>query len=118
MISFKQFLLEKPLNPAQRIARSRTMKRLMPKIQMKRKLAMKKKASFDQLKARSVKKATDIVRKKLAKGDYSSMTYSQKIQIDKKLEKKKGLIKKLSKKLIPAIKQAEADRIKKAKENS
>jgi hypothetical protein len=44
------------------------------------------------------------------------MTYSQKIQIDKKVEKKKGAIKKLSKKLIPSMKQAEAERLKKAQE--
>lgn len=116
MITFKQFITEKPLTPSQRMARSRAMKRIMPKIQQKRKLAMKKKASMQQIKARAIKKATDIIRKKLAKGDYASMTYSQKIQIDKKLEKKKGAIKKLSKKLIPSMKQAEAERLKKEQE--
>ena len=58
MKTFKQYLIEKPLTPSQRIARSRQMKRLMPKIQKKREIAMRKKASSAQLKMRAQKKAT------------------------------------------------------------
>jgi len=119
MKSFKQYLTEKPLTPSQRIARSRQMKRIMPKIKKKREIAMRKKASPDQLKMRAQKKAIDVVRKKFVPDgqDYASMSYAQKIQLDKKIEKKKGLIKKIAKKLMPQIKRAEGERLKKLKAN-
>lgn len=118
MISFKEYIGE-ALTPQQRMARSRNMKRLMPKIMMKRKLAMKKKASPEQLKSRAIKKATDVVRKKLAKGqDYKVMSMAAKGQLDKKLEKKKAVIKKIAKKLLKQVKKADAERVAKAKENS
>ncbi len=119
MNSFKQYLIEKPLTPSQRIARSRQMKRIMPKIKKKREIAMRKKASPDQLKMRAQKKATDVIRKKFVPDgqDYKSMSFAQKIQLDKKVEKKKAAIKKIAKKLMPKIKRAEADRIEKLKAN-
>lgn len=119
MKTFKQYLTEKPLTPSQRIARSRQMKRIMPKIKKKREIAMRKKASSDQLKMRAQKKATDIIRKKFVPDgqDYASMSYAQKIQLDKKVEKKKAAIKKIAKKLMPKMKRAEAERIEKIKSN-
>ena len=113
MKTFKEYLIEKPLTPQQRMQRARIMKRLAPKMAMKRKLAMKKKAPKEQLQKRAEKQAKDILRKKFSgKADYNSMSFSQKIQIDKKVEAKKGLIKKIAKKLLPKIKQAEIERIK------
>lgn len=119
MISFKHYLVEKPLTPSQRVARSRQMKRLMPKIQKKREMAMRKKASSAQLKMRAQKKATTIVRNKFIPDgqDYASMSFAQKIQLDKKVEKKKAAIKKIAKKLMPQIKRDEAKRLEKLKAN-
>jgi hypothetical protein len=113
MKTFRQYLVEKPLNTAQRMKRSRQMKRLAPKIKMKRKLSMRKKASSDKIKERAEKKARDIVRKKLAGGkSYNDLSYTEKMKIDKKLELKTALVKKTAKKLIPQIKKMEAERIK------
>lgn len=119
MLSFRQFLTEKPLTPSQRLQRSRQLKRIMPKLQQKRKLALKKKASVTKIKSRAEKQARELIRKKLLKGkDYATLSFSQKIAVDKKLETKKGAIKKLTKKLIPKLKQAEAERLKKISGNS
>ena len=113
MIGFKKYLTEKPLTPQQRKARGRIMKRLAPKIAMKKKLAMKKKATPEKLKTRAMKKARDVVRAKFVKGkSYNDLSYAEKIQLDKKVEKKQAMIKKIAKKLIPAMKKAEAERIK------
>lgn len=113
MIRFKEYLTEKPLTPQQRIQRGRIMKRLQPKIAMKRKIAMKKKATPEKLKTRAMKKARDIVRAKFIKGkSYNDLSYAEKIQLDKKVEKKQAMIKKIAKKLLPKIKKAEAQRIK------
>jgi len=117
MMSFSQFLIEKPLTPKQRIQRGRLMKRLAPKMAMKRKITAKKKASPEKIKQRAIKQAKDIIRNKLAKDqDYNKMSYAAKIALDKKVEKKSAVIKKLSKKLIPKVKKAETERIKKLKD--
>lgn len=115
MITFKEYLIEKPLTPQQRMQRARVMKRLAPKIKMKRKLAMKKKANSGQIKNRAEKKAKDIVRQKFTKTNYNDLSYAEKIQVDKKVELKRGLIKKIAKKLIPQVRRDEAERLKKLK---
>ena len=95
------------------------MKRLAPKIAMKRKIAAKKKASPEKLKTRAMKQARDAVRAKFVKGkSYQELSYSEKIQLDKKVEKKQALIKKIAKKLLPKIKKAEAQRIKDLKKQA
>jgi|TARA_R110000744_G_scaffold88399_9_gene172328 hypothetical protein len=119
MIGFKEYLSEKPLTPQQRIARGRIMKRLAPKLAMKRKIAAKKKANPEKLKARAMKQARDVVRAKFVKGKkYIDLSNSEKGQVDKKVEKKQAMIKKIAKKLLPKIKKAEAERVKNLKKQS
>ena len=116
MKSFAEYLFEKPLTPQQRIARGRLMKRLAPKLARKRKIAAKKKASPEILKKRAFAKARDILRAKYLKDkDYNSLSYSEKLSIDKKISGKTTLIKKIAKKLMPKIKKAEAERLRKLK---
>lgn len=113
MITFKEYLIEKPLTPMQRIKRARVMKRLAPKLKMKRKIAAKKKASPEKIKKRAQKQARDIVRDKLTGGkNYHAMSYSQKFAVDQKLQAKSAVVKKIAKKLIPKLKKAEAERLK------
>ena len=119
MIGFKEYLSEKPLTPQQRIARGRIMKRLAPKLAMKRKIAAKKKANPEKLKARAMKQARDVVRAKFVKGKkYIDLSNSEKGQVDRKVEKKQAMIKKIAKKLLPKIKKAEAERFKNLKKQS
>lgn len=78
---------------------------------------MKKKATMSQVKDRAERRAKSIIRKKIAGGkDPASLSYSAKVQMDKKLELKKGVIKKLTKKLIPIVKKDEAERVRNAKQ--
>ena len=118
-MSFSEYLTEKPLTPSQRMARSRMMKRLAPRIKAKRKIAMKKKANPEKIKSRAEKKARDIIRKKFMPADksYDTLSYAEKIQLDKKVEKKKIAIKKIAKKLIPKVKKAEAERLANLRKN-
>ena len=116
MIAFEEYLIETPLTPQQRLKRARIMKRLAPKIAIKRKLAMKKKANPEKIKKRAQQKARDIVRAKLAGGkNYNSMSFAQRSTIDKKIKAKDQVVKKLAKKLIPKIKKAEQQRLKNLK---
>jgi hypothetical protein len=120
MITFVEYLEsieEAPLTPKQRMQRSRLMKRLAPRMAMKRKITMKKKANPEKIKGRAEKQARDIIRKKLLKDvDYNSLGFAQKVALDKRVEKKKAGIKKLAKKLIPKVKKAEQERLKKLKQ--
>ena len=105
---------EKPLTPSQRRARGRIMKRLAPKIALKRKIAMKKKASPEKIAKRAEKQAKEIIRNKILKDKkYQDLDVGQKTVIDKKVAKKKAAIKKIAKKLLPKVKKQEKIRLAK-----
>ena len=113
MKTFKQYLIEKPLNLAQRKKRSRQMKSMGSRMKMKRKLSMRKKSSPEKIKEKAARKARNIVREKLAGGkSHHDLSATEKMKIDKKLELKGALVKKVAKKLIPKVKKAENKRIK------
>lgn len=108
--------LEEALNTAQRMKRRAIMRRLKSKIQRGRKIAQRKRASQDKLKKRASRQARQIVRKKLAGargGNYNDLPLSSRQQIDKRLEKKKTLISRIAKRLIPKVRKAESQRLSK-----
>ena len=77
---------------------------------------MRKKKRFkspDQLLAKAQKMARDLIGKKLTGGiPIAQLSIPQKMQLAKKLDKKKGAIAKLSKKMMVKAKKAERERIK------
>lgn len=106
------------ISKAQRLKMSQRMKAKSATIAKKREIAMRKKASPEKLKKRAMKKARDILVKKILKDkDKSDLNLGQKEKVEKMLSKKKAVIKKIAKKLLPAVKKAEAERIKKRREN-
>ena len=105
----------KPLTIQQRVARGRVMKRLAPKMARARKAKAKRLADPNQLKIRAQKAAIAIVRKKVAgdKGvNYKNLSPSDKINVDKRVQKKSALIQKIAKKQLPKIRKAEQERLK------
>jgi nicotinic acid mononucleotide adenylyltransferase len=107
-----------PLTIAQRNAKARLMKRLAPKIARFRKMKAKRMADRDAIMKRAQKAARNVIRKKVAgeKGsDYSALSASEKISIDKLVAKKSAIIKKLAKKLLPKVRKAELERLKRAR---
>lgn len=112
--------IDEVLNMQQRLAKSRQMKKLASKIAMGRKRAMKRKAGMEALKKRAEKKARNMVRSKFAGkmgANYNELSYKSKEAVDKKVATKKGLIKKLTQRLIPQVKKAETERFKKMNED-
>jgi len=108
------------LNLMQRKKRARTMKRLAHKLRRIRKMKLKRMASKENIEKRANKAAIQAIRKKVAgkRGeDYKSLEASQKMSIDKLVEKKKDLIKRMAKRLLPKIRAKERERLKKAREN-
>lgn len=105
----------KPLSISQRKAIGRRMKKLAPKLQRIKKMKAKKMANTDVIKKRAQKAAIQVVRKKVA-GDrgtnYKNLSPSDKIQVDRLVQKKSAMVQKLAKKLIPATRKKELSRLK------
>ena len=108
---------DEALSKAARAKKSRLMKMKGKMIAKKREISMKRKASPEKIKKRAMKKARDIIAKKLLKDrSKADLSISGKENLEKKLNAKKALIKKIAKKLLPKIKQAETERLAKKKE--
>ena len=111
MKSFSEF--SEALTMSQRLQRSRIAKRTAKK---RARAALRKKKRFkspDQLLAKAQKMARDLIGKKLTGCiPIAQLSIPQKIQLGKKLDKKKGAIAKLSKKMMVKAKKAERERIK------
>ena len=106
--------MDEALTIAQRLKRSRVMKQKSKIIQRKRAIAMKKRAPSEVIQKRALKKARDILTKKILNNkDRKDLGYGELDQLDKKLDKKKAVIKKIAKKMLPQLKKAEKERIAK-----
>ena len=123
MKSFKEFsqdekLVEQynteALNFLQRLQKSRIMKRIKHKIQRGAKLARRRIVSDpDKLMKRAIKQQRMKIAKKLLKGvSLSGVSVARKIEIGKKLDKMKGRIYKLAKKLLPSIRKKEKNKFR------
>lgn len=126
MRDFIEFLIEQEdevpsvdeaLTIQQRKKRGQLMKRMSKKIQRKKKMKAKRTRSTTELKKKARKSARLLVFKKFSKGrNPSELGVGERSSIEKKVDKKKGLITKLSKKMLPKLKAAEKDRVKAARE--
>ena len=111
-------VLDEVMSKMVRMKKARMMKVKGKQIARKRKIAMKRKANPEKLKKRAAKKARDIVAKKLLKDkDKSDLSISGKENLEKRLAKKKGVIAKIAKRILPKIRKAENERLAKKREN-
>ena len=108
---------DEAMSKAARMKKSRLMKMKGKMIARKREISMKKKASPEKIKKRAMKTARDILTKKILKDrSKSDLSISGKEGLEKKLNAKAAVIKKIAKKIIPQIKKAETERLAKMKE--
>ena len=99
---------DEALTRQQRMAASRRMKKLANKIKIGKKKAAKKIASMDKLKKRANKQARELLLKKLTKGKgKGDLSMARRQELEKKLDKKKAVIQKIAKKLLPKVRKAE-----------
>ena len=108
-------LLSEALGIQQRRKRALIMRRYAPKIKRARELAKRKLAPEARLKKRAYKQARAIVRKRVAgkRGqNYANLSPAEKIQVDLAVEKRKKIIGKIAKRIMPKVKQAEFQRLK------
>ena len=83
-------------------------------IARKRKIAMKRRATPEKLKTRAVKKARDIITKKILKDkDKSSLSIASREKLEKKFKKTTAVNQSMAKKILPKVRSAESERLKK-----
>ena len=112
---------ESVLSFAQRRKRAMTLRRIAPRLKAARLRLAKRMASTDKLKKRARKQAIQIIRKKVAgqKGaSYASLSPGEKIQIDKRVESRKGSIAKIAQKILAKVRKAEVARLRQATSGS
>ena len=111
-------VLDEIMSKMVRMKKARMMKVKGKQIARKRKIAMKRKANPEKLKKRAMKKARDIVTKKLLKDkDKSDLSISGKENLEKRLAKKKLVIAKIAKRILPKVRKAENERLAKKRES-
>ena len=110
-------VLDEIMSKMVRMKKARMMKVKGKQIARKRKIAMKRKANPAKLKTRAMKKARDIVAKKLLKDkSKSDLSIAGKENLEKRLAKKKAVIAKIAKRILPKIRKAENERLAKRRE--
>jgi hypothetical protein len=118
MLTFREFShTDEVVTMQTRMKMKAAAKKNKAKIALGKKKASKKLASKEQLKKRAENKARGMLIKKILKGkSKSDLSFSARGDLEKKLKKKKGAIKKIAKKLLPAVKQADRAKLKRNKE--
>ena len=107
-------VLDEVMSKSARMKKSRVMKQKSKQIARKRKISMKRKADPAKLKLRAIKKAREIITKKILKDrSKSDLSIAGKETLEKKLAKKKAVIAKIAKKILPKVKKAETERLAK-----
>lgn len=108
--------MEEALTLHQRVKRSRIMKAKSKIIARKRKIALRKRAGVEKIKQRANKAARKIIQDKLLKNrDKDELSFTGRERLEKMVDKKQPLIKKIAKKLLPAMRKKESERLQKRK---
>ncbi len=103
----------------QRMKAKATFRKNKAKIMLGKKKAAKRLASDEKIKARSIKKARELIIKKLLKNKKKAeLSFSARQGLEKKLDKKKGAIARIAKKLKPQVKKADREKLKRNKGGS
>lgn len=112
-------LEERVLDLQQRRKRALIMRRYKGKIMRGRALARRRMAREKNLRMRAQRMARNIVRKRVAGArgsNYQQLAPTDKMQVDRLVDKKVALVQKLAKRLYPRVKQAELKRLMKTRQ--
>tara|TARA_R110000868_G_scaffold299343_1_gene559640 strand:- start:1581 stop:2090 length:510 start_codon:yes stop_codon:yes gene_type:complete len=103
--------VDEALDMSQRLKRGRLMKRLKSRIAMGRKRQANRLADEPRLIRRARKAARNLVAKKFTQGiPKSELTFARRQEIEKRLDKMKGRIDKIAKRLLPKMRKADREK--------
>ena len=117
-IESEELINERVMTLMQRRKAGLKMRRLKFRIARARKIKRKRMATLDMLTRRARRQARNFIRKRIAgkQGErYIDISPSQKIAIDKRMQKKMPFINKMAKRLLPKVRQAELVRLRAAR---
>lgn len=113
-LRFKDYLSEdtdEALDMTQRLALKRSFKKNKAKIALGRRRAAKRTANMDTLKKRARKQARNILLKKLTKDTpKSDLSLARRKDLEKRLDKKKNVIDKMARKMLPQVRKQDLAR--------
>lgn len=115
VIKKEEVEVDEALNLAQRMKRSRLMKRMKSRIKIGKQRAMRKMANKKTLEKRSMRQARNAIAKKLTRGiAKKELTFARKKEIEKRLEKPalQQRIKRLAKRMFKDVRKKEVERKK------
>ena len=117
-VESEELINERVMTLMQRRRAGLKMRRLKFRIARARKIKRKRMATLDMLTRRARRQARNFIRKRIAgkQGErYVDLSPSQKIAIDKRMQKKLPFINKMAKRLLPKVRQAELVRLRAAR---
>jgi len=98
---------DEALSLAARRKRSRDMRKNKNKLKVARSRAMKRVANPERIKKRARKQAINMIYKKLTKGmSRSDLTAAKKAELEKRIEKMKPRVNRLTRKILPQVRKA------------
>ena len=98
---------DEALSLAARRKRSRDMRKNKNKLKVARSRAMKRVANPERIKKRARKQAITMIYKKLTKGmSRSDLTAAKKAELEKRIEKMKPRVNRLTRKILPKVRKA------------
>lgn len=104
--------LQEALTTAQRAKRRMQFRRLKPKIKRAREIAKKRLAPKEKLEKRAAKQARKTIESKMLGGKTKNdLPFASRSAIEKKVDKRSAVIKRLAKKLYPKARKAEVERL-------
>jgi hypothetical protein len=112
---------EAPLSVAQRIKRGRVSKKFAKRNQRKREIKLRRRADRGSLQKRARRGAIKLLKKRVAgkKGEnYNKLSPSQKISVDKAVQKKMSQVDRISRRLLPDVKRKEGERLRRRNSNT
>jgi hypothetical protein len=107
--------VDEALTLAQRLKMKSIFRKNKAKIKLGQQRARKRFATPEKLQRRAEKKARDVLTKKITKGKgKAELSFGQRQNIEKQLDKKKGAIKRIAKKLLPFIRKKDRSKFTKS----
>lgn len=108
----KQFGLQEEVSALTRMKLSRAAKRTSQRRKITRRNRAKRRRSIGQLKIRAKNEIISQLRKKIYKGNWKKLSFSQRANIDKNISKRKKLVGNMIKRIMPQVIQGENERIR------
>ena len=106
-------LLDEAVNVQTRMKLARAARRTSKRRSFIRKIRAKRRKNMGQLRQRAFRVVRNQIRKRLHKGNWSKLSYSERARIDGVIDKRKKFIKNVVRQIMPKIVKGESERLRK-----